>query len=176
MNAKKLTAVVLMIAIIVIGATVLRSEIAHSQADEVGQAPPSPGADQMYWRSATSSEKTAAIKSITAQLVAFKQDNYDAAVTYQSIDLRTHFQSTALFRHMMQQGYPQFAHYKSVAFGNTRAAGGHMVAIQATVTGQDGVTVKCVYFMHLEQGQYKVAGVMGGAAPTLPTAGAERSL
>ena len=115
-------------------------------------------------RAAKAAERTAAINSIQAQLKAFRKDDYKTAVGYQSAGLRHNFPSTEAFRAMMVRTYPEFAHSKSVTFGTAKcdAAGLHL-AIQASVTGQDGVTVKAVYLMVREGKAYHVEGVAGGA-------------
>jgi len=121
-------------------------------------------------RPATAAERQAAIASVTSQLQAFRRDDFQRAVFYQSSGLRRHFASVAAFRTMMRTSYPQFVHYKSVQFGAARAdhSGLHVV-LPATVTGQDGVTVHATYIMVLEQQVYRVDGVAGGlAAPPPP--------
>lgn len=120
--------------------------------------------DAAPMRAAKAAERLAAINSISAQLKAFRKDDYKTAVTYQSAGLRHNFPSTDAFRTMMVRTYPEFAHSKSVQFGSAKsdAAGAHL-AIQASVTGQDGVTVRAVYLMVREGKTYRVEGVAGGA-------------
>ncbi len=115
-------------------------------------------------RAAKASERSAAISSIQTQLKAFGRDDYQTAITYQSAGLKGSFPSTAAFRAMMLRAYPEFAHYKSVAFGPAQCdAQGIHLAIPATVTGKDGVTVRAVYLMVREGKVYRVEGVAGGA-------------
>lgn len=115
-------------------------------------------------RPAKAAERQAAITSIQAQLKAFGRGDYKTAVTYQSAGLKRNFPSTEAFREMMVRTYPEFAHYKTVTFGPAQAdpAGVHL-AILASVTGQDGITVKAVYLMVREGKVYRVEGVAGGA-------------
>lgn len=115
-------------------------------------------------RPAKAAERQAAINSIQAQLKAFGRDDYKAAITYQSAGLKRNFLSADAFRTMMVRAYPEFAHYKSATFGPAQCdpAGLHL-AIVASVTGQDGVTVKAIYFMVREGKIYRVEGVEGGA-------------
>ena len=122
------------------------------------------GPDAAPMRAAKAAERTAAINSIQAQLTAFRKGDYKTAVSYQSMGLRHNFPSTDAFRAMMVRTYPEFAHSKSVTFGPAKcnAAGLHL-AIQAAVTGQDGVTVRAVYLMVREGKTYRVEGVAGGA-------------
>ncbi len=115
-------------------------------------------------RAAKASERSAAINSIQTQLKAFGRDDYRTAITYQSAGLKGSFPSTGAFRAMMQRAYPEFAHYKSVTFGPAQCdAQGIHLAIPATVTGKDGVTVRAVYLMVREGKVYRVEGVAGGA-------------
>jgi hypothetical protein len=120
-------------------------------------------------RAATAGERAAAIRSIVAQLEAFKADRYELAARYQSRALKNNFRSTENFRDVIQRTYPQFAHYKSAKFGAARASqDGKLLEISILLTGQDGVQVKALYQMALEDGQYRVAGVNGGAKTASP--------
>jgi len=115
-------------------------------------------------RPAKASERLAAIGSIQAQLKAFGRDDYRAAIIYQSAGMKSTFPSVGAFRAMMLRAYPEFAHYKSVTFGSAQCdAPGVHLAIPATVTGKDGVTVRAVYLMVREGKVYRVEGVAGGA-------------
>ncbi len=115
-------------------------------------------------RPAKAAERTAAISAIQAQLRAFGRDDYKTAITYQSSGLKKNFASPLQFRAMIVQVYPEFAHFKHVAFGpaQTDAAGAHL-AIPTAVTGLDGITVHAIYLMVREGKVYRVDGVAGGA-------------
>lgn len=122
-------------------------------------------------RAATTKEREGAIRSIRAQLDAFRRDDYESAVRYQSQALRRNFPSTKAFQDIIQKSYPQFAHYQSVAFGPVSAQGeGKEILIQVPVNlvGQDGVKVQATYGMIKENGIYCVNGVGGGAPQNLP--------
>src|SRR5205814_533673 len=60
-----------------------------------------------HWRPATTAERRAAIASIQAQLDAFRKDDYQQAVSYQSASLKRSFRSVTEFRRMMKRSYPQ---------------------------------------------------------------------
>ncbi|HEX8236234.1 MAG TPA: DUF4864 domain-containing protein [Abditibacteriaceae bacterium] len=123
--------------------------------------PPAP----VQWRAATSAERKAAITSVTAQLDAFRANDYQKAATYQSAGLRATFGSVEAFRKAITGSYPQFASYKQARFGTARAdAKGTYVALPISLTGRDGVTVRALYLMVLENKAYRVAGVQGGIA------------
>lgn len=117
----------------------------------------------IQWRAATVAERTAAIASVTAQLNAFRANDYRKAATYQSSALRANFGSVENFRKAIKGTYPQFANYKRVRFGAARAnAKGTLMALPITLTGRDGITVRALYLLELENKLYRVAGVEGG--------------
>jgi hypothetical protein len=121
----------------------------------------------VQWRAATDAERKAAIAVITAQLKAFRANDWRKAATYQSAALRTTFGSVEAFRKAIKTSYPQFANYKTARFATARAdAKGALVALPITLTGRDDVTVQALYVMVLENKAYRVASVQGGV--TLP--------
>ena len=94
------------------------------------------------------------IKKDSAQLKAFKANDYERATKYQSEGLRGNFETPDDFRRMMQRSYPQFANYKSVVFGEARATkNGDAIRVPVTLTGVDRVVVKAVYVMVREKGE-----------------------
>jgi hypothetical protein len=116
------------------------------------------------------------MKSIVAQLDAFRKDDYGNAVKYQSTMLRGNFPNVDVFRAMMNRSYPQFAHYKSVRFGPSRTeTHSSVVQIVAHVVGEDNVKVTGVYMMKIEDGIYRVLGVQGGVAQFAPATNDVRS-
>ena len=126
-------------------------------------------APAVKWRAASAKERGAAIRSIVAQLEAFKADRYDLAVNFQSQALKRNFESIENFRTMMESSYPQFISYKKASFGAARStADGKTVEIPIVLLGEDGTTVKAQYSMVLEGGTYRVASVMGGIASNRP--------
>jgi len=115
-------------------------------------------------RPAKAMERKAAILSIQTQLKAFARDDYKTAMLYQSAGLRKNFASPDAFRTMMVRIYPEFAHYKRIQFGAAQAdTHGAHIALQAVVTGQDGVTVHAIYLLVREGKTYRIEGVQGGA-------------
>lgn len=121
------------------------------------------------WKPASKFQKAQAAKSITAQLEAFKKDDYVTAVKFQSSTLRHNFASVAQFRQMMNRAYPQFAHYKTVEYGAAVASpDGQYVNLAVRVTGRDGIKVRAVYVMRRENGLYRVDSVAGGEPRASP--------
>lgn len=128
---------------------------------------------QTNWRKATSAERSAAIAPIRAQIKAFRANDYDKAISFQSQEMRRQFTSTSNFRAMMQRGYPQFAKPKSYTFGKAKASGdAALVMVSIVLKGADGVTVRAAYLMKKEGGGYRVSSVVGGGLlrrPLRPT-------
>jgi hypothetical protein len=120
----------------------------------------------MEWRVATEQERHAALSSIKNQLDAFKRDDYEAAMKYQSNGLRQNFPSAKVFRHMITNGYPQFAHYKSVTFGSEQIdTSGKFFEVPVIVVDSHGVKADALYDLIMEEGLWRVNGVQGGTAP-----------
>jgi hypothetical protein len=119
----------------------------------------------LQWRAAAAKERGAAIASVVAQLKAFKTDDYELAVKYQSSALKQNFPSVQEFRRVIQNSYPEFAHYKTANFGAARATkNGAIIELPIILVGSNGATVRAVYSMILENGSYRVSGVSGGNA------------
>lgn len=122
-------------------------------------------------RAATAAERKAASIAIRAQLDAFKKDDYKRAMIYQSKGLRKNFGTPEKFRAMMRFNYPQFAQYQKVEFGKSLAQGEGAetsLIMPISLTGTDGIEVQATYVMVKEDGQYRVASVLGGNAPGAP--------
>ena len=116
-------------------------------------------------RDLTPAERKSVAGVIESQLKAFRADDYKTAEKYQASALKENFDSTEQFRAMMRRGYPQVANYKSVTFGEARCdEKAEQVQIRVTLTGKDNVTVRMVYVMVKEEGEYKVSSVFGGGA------------
>ena len=125
-----------------------------------GSVQPMPG-----WGAASTKQAAAAKRSIEAQVDAFRKDDYERAVFYQSSSLRRNFPSIAAFRTMMKSRYPQFASPAGVAMGSSRvSADGQHMQVAVRVTGTDGVKVRAVYSLVMEDGIFHVEGVSGGQA------------
>ena len=128
------------------------------------------------WKVAPAKEKQAAQKIIVAQLEAFKADDYKTAEKYQASGLKQVFSSTQQFRDMIQGTYPQFAHYKSVKWGDARIDGSRL-QIQMVIVGEDDVQIAALYSMVKEKVkdakgkttmEYRVSGVNGGSMKIAP--------
>jgi hypothetical protein len=115
------------------------------------------------FRAARPADEHAADASISAQLDAFRRDDFRTAVRYQSEALRSRFPSVAVFRQMMRSEYPAFLHFHDVAFHGARTPdqGKHLFVFVA-LRQRDGSRVEAVYSMVEEGGSYKVDGVRNG--------------
>jgi hypothetical protein len=111
-------------------------------------------------RPPTDKEKKDASAAIEGQLKAFKANDWEAATHFQHSSLRKAFRSVQEFRAAIRQGYPQFANYKSVTFGDARCStNGDRYEVRVSVTGVDGVSIKATYALEREEGEYRIAGV-----------------
>ena len=115
-------------------------------------------------RSATPSQRRAAISVIRAQLDAFRSGDYARAMRYQSGWLRGNYPSTDDFRRMITRGYPEFAHYEEAAFGDARVAEhGNLMNVVVTVLGSNGHSARATYYLVKEGNHLRITGVSGGA-------------
>jgi hypothetical protein len=111
-------------------------------------------------RAPTDKERKDATTAIEGQLKAFKANDWEAAARYQHSALRKAFADLQTFRTAIRSGYPQFANYKSVTFGDSRCSkNGERFEVRVLVTGVDGVSVKATYALEREEGEYRVTGV-----------------
>lgn len=160
----RLGAITLALAVGVAGGTAAAPHLRGHVRPAQDQQPEIPGT-----RKPTEAERKGAIAAIEGQLKAFKADDYALALKFQSSELKENFPNPEAFRRAIKQGYPQFANYKSITFGDGRAdAAGDKVALSVILTGQDGVTVRAVYLMLREKGEYRVDAVLGGTRTTEP--------
>jgi hypothetical protein len=112
------------------------------------------------WHPTSGKDRKRAIQSITRQLEAFKRDDYQDAVRYQSSNLKLNFATLHDFREMIKTRYPEFARYKAVEFGPAQTdPDGWRIRIFAQITGQNGTRVRAVYDLVQEADTYKVDGV-----------------
>jgi len=170
MYRSRLTSVVFVLVCFAIGGTVLHHfqgplirPASAQTADETGP--------RIGLRPAKPEVRRAAVAAIQAQLSAFSKGDYQTAIKYQSAGLKQNFSSPDAFRQMIESAYPEFAHYKKVAFGPVRAdASGQRVFVPVNLTGQNGVTVQAAYLMVREGKVYRVQGVLGGGHRPLPIA------
>jgi hypothetical protein len=97
---------------------------------------------------------------IQQQLKAFNADDYPAAYRYASKHIQSKF-ALDEFKAMVQTGYPQIARSLRTSFGEIAFSEGRTHAVaHVDVTGADHVTVQARYRMVLEDGSWKIDGVI----------------
>lgn len=112
------------------------------------------------WRPATPDERRWAVGSVRGQLKAFGVDDYARAYSYQGSALQREMPSPASLRAMITKEYPEYAHARTVTFGEARAdPTGQHVDVPLSVVGQNGVRSRALYMMVLEGTAYRVGGV-----------------
>jgi len=97
---------------------------------------------------------------IEQQLKAFNADDYPSAYRYASKHIQSKF-ALDEFKAMVQTGYPQIARSLRTSFGDITFSEDSVHAVaHVDVTGADHVTVQAQYRMVLEDGSWKIDGVM----------------
>ncbi|BCM91991.1 hypothetical protein IAD21_03870 [Abditibacteriota bacterium] len=136
------------------------------RSNAVALAAPKPGTPKgaVNPKPATKAERTAAQKTIAAQLSAFNKGNWTEAVKFQSAGLKGNFSSPEAFGQMIEQVYPAFVRPKKVEYGRSINVAGH-IQFEVSLTGQDDSVTRAIYSLVKEKGNYRVESVMGGAAP-----------
>jgi hypothetical protein len=97
--------------------------------------------------------------AIRRQLDAFNRGDYRAAYQFAAPEIQAQFPLPA-FQQMVQRGYPQIAHSRTVSFGPSEVEEGRVV-VPVTVTGQDGVVAHFLYVMEHQTSGWRIAGVEG---------------
>jgi hypothetical protein len=97
---------------------------------------------------------------IHQQLKAFSADDYPAAYRHASKHVQDKF-TLDEFKAMVRTGYPQIAKSIRAVFGEIRYSDDRLHATaQVDVTGTDLVTVRVRYRMVMEDGSWKIDGVI----------------
>jgi hypothetical protein len=97
---------------------------------------------------------------IRQQLKAFSAEDYPAAYRHASKQIQSKFTPDE-FKAMVRTGYPQIAKSLRAVFGEIRYSDDRLHATaQVDVTGTDLVTVRARYRMVMEDGSWKIDGVI----------------
>jgi len=97
---------------------------------------------------------------IQKQLKAFNADDYSGAYRYASRHIREKF-TLEEFKAMVRAGYPQIARSLRNSFGEiTFKEDKSHASARVDVTGVDHVTVRAQYRMVMEDGSWKIDGVI----------------
>jgi Domain of unknown function (DUF4864) len=101
----------------------------------------------------------AAGRVVMLQLDAFRRDDFDAAFAFASREIHEIFDRTR-FETMVRDDYPEIARsISAVIDGGHRGPGGRLYLL-VRVRGANGRGVEAAYEMVLEQGQWRINGVV----------------
>ena len=108
-----------------------------------------------------------AIEPVMQQLEAFRRDDFDAAYGHASAQIRQLF-DRASFERMVRGSYPEIARSAFAALAETREAPDGSVYLRLVIRGANGRSIDAVYEMVVEEGAWKINGVVarpsGGTA------------
>jgi hypothetical protein len=143
-----------------------------TQAQQGSNGPIGPNGPFGPMQKPTTQDREAAIASIQGQLNAFRKGDFATAMHYQSDGMRQNIRSSAVFQQMMQREYPDFLHFQSVTYQDSKTPdhGDHMF-VRITLHMPDKSQVQAIYMMGREGSVYKVGGVQGGMQGMLPPQG-----
>jgi Domain of unknown function (DUF4864) len=101
----------------------------------------------------------AAGRIVMQQLDAFRRDDFDTAFGFASAEIHELFDRPR-FEAMVRTGYPEIARSLSaVIAGSERGPGGRLYLL-VRVRGANGQGLQAVYEMVLEDGQWRINGVV----------------
>ena len=101
----------------------------------------------------------AAGRIVMQQLDAFRRDDFDTAFGFASAEIHELFDRPR-FEAMVRTGYPEIARSVSaVIHGSERGPGGRLYLL-VRVRGANGQGLQAVYEMVLEDGQWRINGVV----------------
>jgi hypothetical protein len=96
---------------------------------------------------------------VMQQLDAFRRDDFDQAFTFASSEIHQLFDRTR-FEQMVRAGYPEIARSASAVIDGIQRADGSRVYLFVRVRGANGRVVEAVYEMVLEDGRWRINGVV----------------
>ncbi len=122
--------------------------------------------DGIAWAQQARPVPREAAEPVMKQLEAFRRDDFDAAYTFASAEIKQQFNRQD-FEQMVKTGYPEIARstFATVA-GSVVAPNGH-VYLSVKIRGSNGNSVEALYEVVLENGQWKINGVSSKPDPGL---------
>jgi hypothetical protein len=102
--------------------------------------------------------------AITAQLEAFREDDYDAAFAIAAPGIQAKYQNSEAFTNMVALAYPQAYRPRKVAFLDLVETDGLLLQ-QVLLTGPDGLEVLALYDMVKIDGVWRINGCMLAMQP-----------
>lgn len=107
---------------------------------------------------------TEAADPVLRQLDAFRHNDYDAAYTFASAEIRRRFDRQD-FEAMVKGGYPEIAHSARARVVSARVSPEGTVYLIVKIRGANGQHVEALYEMVLEPGGWKINGVVARPDP-----------
>jgi hypothetical protein len=106
-----------------------------------------------------------ALEPVMQQLEAFRRDDFDTAYGFASAQIRQLF-DRASFERMVRVGYPEIARSSSAALAELREEPDGPVYLRLLIQGANGRSVDAVYEMVVEEGAWKINGVVARPSGT----------
>jgi Domain of unknown function (DUF4864) len=101
----------------------------------------------------------AAGQIVMQQLDAFRRDDFDTAFGFASAEIHELFDRPR-FEAMVRTGYPEIARSVSAVIDGSEHGPGGRLYLLVRVRGANGRRVRAVYEMLLEDGQWRINGVV----------------
>ena len=96
---------------------------------------------------------------VMQQLEAFRRDDFEAAFGFASAEIHQLF-DRARFEQMVRTGYPEIARSASAVVDGVQRADAARLYLFVRVRGTNGRAVEAVYEMVLEDGAWRINGVV----------------
>ncbi len=96
---------------------------------------------------------------VLQQLEAFRRDDFETAFGFASAEIHQLF-DRARFEQMVRAGYPEIARSASAVIDGVERADGRRLYLFVRVRGTNGRVVEAVYEMVLENGRWRINGVV----------------
>ena len=107
----------------------------------------------------------AALDPVMQQLEAFRRDDFDTAYGFASAQIRQLF-DRASFERMVRAGYPEIARSAFAALAEIREGPEGPVYLRLLIRGANGRSIDAIYEMVVEEGAWKVNGVVARPSGT----------
>jgi hypothetical protein len=115
-------------------------------------------------RACAQGDEKAAAEPVLRQLEAFRRNDYDAAYSFASAEIRRMFDRAA-FERMVKSGYPEIANSVRATVIATRVGPDGHVYLVIKIRGANGQPVQAIYDMVREGGIWKINGVVAQPDP-----------
>ena len=101
----------------------------------------------------------AAGRIVMQQLDAFRRDDFNKAFGFASAEIHELFDRSR-FEAMVRGGYPEIASSASASIDGSQRGPGGRLYLMVRVRGTNGQRIEAVYEMVLENGQWRINGVV----------------